>query len=72
MRYIQDGDNLCNTLIASDKQLVKYTGYRLMLNLLILGKIKASDSLRALVENEASQTKKPLLPLLNDILEELD
>lgn len=71
MRKIPDADTLFRQLIAQDKPLVKYTGYRLLLNLLLLGKVQPSDSLKAIVENDAQQAQQPLKSLLKDILEEL-
>lgn len=71
MRKIPDADTLFRQLIAQDKPLVKYTGYRLLLNLLLLGKVQPSDSLKAIVESDAQQAQQPLKSLLKDILEEL-
>ncbi len=71
MRKIPDADTLFRQLIAQDKPLVKYTGYRLLLNLLLLGKVQPNDSLKAIVESDAEQAQQPLKSLLKDILEEL-
>ena len=71
LRQIDSCDALFRHLISMDKPLVKYTGYRLLLNLLILGKVQLNDSLRTIVETEAAQTAQgPLALLLKDILEE--
>lgn len=72
LRHIDGSDTLFRQLIADDKPLVKYTGYRLMLNLLLTGKVQPSASLRAIVENEAACASPSLTGLLKDILEELD
>jgi len=72
LRHISDSGALFRQLIASDAPLVKYTGYRLLLNLLLTGKVQASASLRAIVENEAAQAAPSLTGLLKDILEELN
>lgn len=71
MRKIPDADTLFRQLIAKDKPLVKYTGYRLLLNLLLLGRVQPNDSLKAIVESDAEQAQQPLKSLLKDILEEL-
>ena len=72
LRHIDGSDALFRQLIADDKPLIKYTGYRLLLNLLLTGKVQPSASLRAIVEHEAAQSQQSLTGLLNDILEELD
>lgn len=71
LRHIPDADALFRQLIAQDKPLVKYTGYRLLLNLLLLGKVQTNGSLKAIVETDAEQAQQPLKSLLKDILEEL-
>lgn len=72
LRHIDGCDTLFRQLIADDRPLVKYAGYRLLLNLLLTGKVQPSASLRAIVENEATQATPSLSGLLKDILEELD
>ena len=72
LRHIPDADALFRQLIAQDKPLVKYTGYRLLNNLLMLGKVRPTDSLKAIIETEAEQSQQPLKSLLKDILEELE
>ena len=72
LRHTAGADNLFRRLIADEKPLVKYTGYRLLLNLLLLGKVQPTASLKAIVENEAERAESLLKPLLRDILEELD
>lgn len=71
LRRIPEADSLFRLLIAREEALLKYTGYRLLLNLLITGKAQPSDSLKAIVEHEAEQAELQLKPLLKDILEEL-
>lgn len=72
LRHIPDADALFRQLIAQDKPLVKYTGYRLLLNLLMLRKVQPTDSLKAIVETENEQAQQPLKTLIKDILEELE
>ena len=69
LRHIAEADALFRQLIADERPLVKYTGYRLLLNLLLLGKVQPSVSLRTIVENE---NEPSLSHLLKDILEELN
>lgn len=70
LRHLPDADALFRQLIADDRPLVKYTGYRLMLNLIILGKLQPSEQLQIIVNNEAEQAQGPLTSLLKDIQEE--
>ncbi len=72
LRHRPDADTLFRQLIVDDRALVKYTGYRLLLNRLLMGKVPPSASLRAIVEHEAAQAQAPLKNLLKDIMEELD
>lgn len=71
LRQLPDAGSLFRQLIGDERPLVKYTGYRLMLNLLLLGKEQSSASLKAIVEADAKQAQQPLKSLLKDILEEL-
>ena len=40
LRHLEDANNLMQQLIAQDNTLAKYTGYRLMLNLLLMKKLQ--------------------------------
>ena len=71
LRHLDFADALFRQLITQDQPLIKYTGYRLLLNLIVMGKIQLNDSLRAIVEHEANQTAQgPIAPPLKDILED--
>ena len=70
LRHIPEADTLFRQLIANEKPLVKYTGYRLLLNLLLLGKVQPTMQLKAAIEAEAATTQPPISQLLKDILEE--
>ncbi|MBR6432460.1 MAG: DNA alkylation repair protein [Muribaculaceae bacterium] len=72
LRNLPEADELFRQLIIQDKPLLKYTGYRLLLNLLLQSKTQPSASLKAIIENEAEQAQQPLKTLLKDILEELE
>ena len=70
LRHIPEAESLFGQLIDHEKPLVKYTRYRLLLNLLLLGKVEPSDALKTDIENEAAHATAPLNALLSDILEE--
>ena len=70
LRRLPEADALFRQLIAEEHPLLKYTGYRLMNNLLVLGKLQPNTSLRTIIENEATTAASPLSNLLNDLLEE--
>ena len=69
LRHINDADALFRQLIAQDSPLVKYTGYRLLLNLIVLGKMELTVQLKAAIECEAANATPPLAQLLQNILE---
>ena len=70
LRHLPDADTLFRKLIAHDQAMVKYTGYRLLLNLLLTGKTQATPALKSIVEAEAAQAQPQLTALLRDVLEE--
>ena len=68
LRHLPEADDLFRRLIADERPLMKYTGYRLLNNLLMLSKVEPNEQLKAIVE--AEQAQGPLAILLKDILEE--
>lgn len=72
LRHIPEADALFRQLIAQERPLTKYTGYRLLLNLLMLGKVQPNGSLKAIIETENPQASPALASLLRDILEEFE
>ena len=70
LRHIDDCNTLWRQLVADERPLVKYTGYRLLLNLLMLGKLQPNEQLQIIVNTEADQAQAPLSNLLKDILQE--
>ena len=70
LRNLPEADTLFRQLIAQEQTMVKYTGYRLLLNLLLTDKTQATPALKSIVEAEAAQTQPPLTALLRDVLEE--
>jgi len=72
LRNIPAADALFRQLIAQDRLLTKYTGYRLLLNLLLTNKVQPSDSLKSIVETESEQAQPLLSGLLKDLMEEFE
>ena len=70
LRHTADADALFRQLIADECPMVKYTGYRLLLNLLLLGKVQPSAQLKVAIEGETAPTHPLIAQLLKDILEE--
>ena len=70
LRHLLEADTLFRKLIAQEQTMVKYTGYRLLLNLLLTGKTQATPSLKSIVEAETAHAQPQLTALLRDILEE--
>ena len=68
LRHTAEAGTLFRQLIADERPLVKYTGYRLLLNLLLLRKVQPTIQLKAVIE--AEQPQSLLAQLLKDILEE--
>ena len=71
LRHMADGEAIFSTLITSGEPMARYTGFRLLNNLLMLGKVHSTPSLRAVVEDSLNNAQPPLAALLKDILEEL-
>lgn len=70
LRHLPDADTLFRKLIADERPLVKYTGYRLLLNLMLLGKVLPTAQLKAIIDAEAEQAQAPLSNLMKDLLDE--
>lgn len=68
LRKAPIAEDLMQPLIAHNCPLTRYTGYRLMLNLLLMGKVTPNDQLRALIGTEADE--QLFGQLLNAIREE--
>ncbi|MBR0024259.1 MAG: DNA alkylation repair protein [Muribaculaceae bacterium] len=71
LRHLPYAIELWKQLLACDKKLVRYTAWRLLLNLLIMNKIEKTDELRAMVGNELETAQPPLRQVLESIAEEL-
>lgn len=67
LRHIADSQEVMSQLITQEDTMAKYTGYRLMLNLILLGKLESTPTFRAIVEREAAVKNPALTLLLHDI-----
>lgn len=67
LRHIADSQEVMSQLITQEGTMAKYTGYRLMLNLILLGKLESTPTFRAIVEREAAVKNPALTLLLHDI-----
>lgn len=71
MRHLPFATTMWQHLHTSVTPLVRYTAYRLLLNLLLMKKIEPDNIMRKTIEKEISTATPPLLPLLHSIREEL-
>ena len=72
LRHLDYATALFDQLLESDTILVRYTAWRLALNLLIMNKIAKTNELRAMVEKELETAQPPLRQVLESIAEELN
>ena len=72
LRHLDYAPALFDQLRESDTILVRYTAWRLLLNLLIMNKIEKTNELRAMVEKELETAQPPLRQVLESIAEELN
>ncbi len=71
LRHLPYAVELWKQLLTCDKKLVRYTAWRLLLNLLIMNRIEKSDELCSMVEKELKSAQPPLRQVLESITEEL-
>ena len=71
LRHLPYAIELWKQLLACDIKLVRYTAWRLLLNLLIMNRIEKTDGLRSMVEKELKTAQPPLRQVLESIAEEL-
>lgn len=71
LRHLPYAVELWKQLLACDKKLVRYTAWRLLLNLLIMNRIEKTEELRTMVEKELKSAQPPLRQVLESIAEEL-
>lgn len=71
LRHLPYAIELWKQLLACDIKLMRYTAWRLLLNLLIMNRIEKTDGLRSMVEKELKTAQPPLRQVLESIAEEL-
>ena len=71
LRHLPYAKELWEQLLACDIELVRYTAWRLLLNLLIMNRIEKSDELCSIVDKELETAQPPLRQVLESIAEEL-
>lgn len=71
LRHLDYAPQLWEQLRGSDHQLVRYTAWRLLLNLLLMNKIVKTDELRTMVVKELETALPPMRHVLDSIAEEL-
>ena len=72
LRHIAAAQNVFLSLFRQESELARYTGYRLLLNLLLTGRVEPSESLKTMVQTTAAHADALCAPLLRDIMEEFD
>ena len=70
LRQLSFAQQMAEALLGSTSPLEKYTGARLLLNLLIAKKVQKTDALKARLKAEYATANRRLRALIADILEE--
>ena len=71
LRHLPYAKDLWKRLLTCDKKLVRYTAWRLLLNLLIINRIEQTEELRTMVVNELETAQSQMRQVLESIIEEL-
>lgn len=71
LRHLPYAFELWKQLLSCDKKLVRYTAWRLLLNLLIMNRIEKTIEMREMVEKELETVQPPLRQVLESIRNEL-
>jgi len=71
LRHLDYAPQLWEQLRDSKLPLVKYTAWRLALNLLMMNRIEKTDDIRMMVDKELATAQPPLQQVLKSIEEEL-
>ena len=71
LRHLPCAVELWEQLLDCDEKLVRYTAWRLLLNLIIMDRIESNDKLRTSVDKELAQAQPPLRQVLESIAQEL-
>ncbi len=72
LRHLDYAPQLWQQLRGSDEPLVRYTAYRLLLNLLLMNRIEKNTELCSMVKKDLKTAQPPLRQLLESIKEEMD
>ncbi|MBS7373887.1 MAG: hypothetical protein KIG57_07450, partial [Muribaculaceae bacterium] len=70
LRKLPFAQRVAEALLGSTSPMEKYTGARLLLNLLIINKVDKSDALKSRLQAEYATGTARLRQILADILEE--
>ena len=70
LRKLPYATALADKLLADNAVLVRYTAFRLLLNLLLMGKVQPTEALKGRIEAEQARGEALLQPLLASLLEE--
>ena len=71
LRHLPYANDLWRQLLASDEPLVRYTAWRLLLNLLLSKKVEKTPELRTTLHQALSTATPPLRQVLDSIAEEM-
>ncbi|MDD7342858.1 MAG: DNA alkylation repair protein [Bacteroidales bacterium] len=71
LRHLPYAMQLFHILAADGEPMVRYVAFRLLLNLVVSGKVTADAQLKAMVEAESPNASAQLRPVLNSLLEDL-
>ncbi len=71
LRNLPYAMQLFHTLAASSEPMVRYVAFRLLLNLVVTGKVDVDAQLKAMVEAERSTASAQLHPVIDSLLEDL-
>ena len=72
LRKLPYASVLVERLLANVALLLRYTALRLLLNLLLMGKVQPTDELRQRLREEQARGEAQLQPLLASLLEEFE
>ena len=72
LRKLPYASSLVERLLADEALLVRYTALRLLLNLLLMGKVQPTNALRLRLLEEQARGEALLQPLLESLLEEFE
>ena len=71
LRHLDYAPDLFKQLQAYEQPIVRYTAFRLLLNLLLMNRIEKTTELKTIVEQELNNAQPPLHEVLESIKEEL-